>query len=48
MRLDALSWPAELLRGGAAGVAFLLLFLAARWRWKGRDAQDEQTDVGLD
>ena len=48
MGLDALSWPAELIRGGAGAMAFVLLFLAARWRWRGRDAHDAHSDVGLD
>jgi hypothetical protein len=48
MGLDFLGWPVELVRGGVAGFAFVLLFLAARWRWKGRDDPDAQADIGLD
>ena len=48
MGLDFLGLPDELVRGGVAGVAFVLLFLAARWRWKGRDEQDAHSDIGLD
>lgn len=48
MGLDSLGWPAELVRGSVALVAFVLLFLAARWRWKGREDPDAQADVGLD
>ncbi|MCV2490904.1 hypothetical protein OF117_16235 [Geodermatophilus sp. YIM 151500] len=39
----------ELLRGGVAGAVFVLLFLSARWRWKGRSDRDAtQADIGLD
>ena len=48
MGLETLSWPVELVRGGAGAVAFVFLFLLARWRWRGRDVNDAQTDVGLD
>ncbi len=47
MGLDLLTWPEELLRGGAAAAAFILLFTAARWRWGERD-DDAQADIGLD
>ncbi len=41
-------WQDELLRGGVAVVAFLLLFFAARLRLRGRDQRGEQADIGLD
>ena len=48
MGLDLVPWLDALLRGGVASVAFTALFLAARWRWKERDAPDAQADIGLD
>lgn len=48
MELDLLSWPEALLQGALGGLSFILLFLAARWRWKGRAGRDAQTDLGLD
>jgi hypothetical protein len=45
---DVLTWSALLLRGGLAGVGFLLLFLAARWRWRDRAVNDAPADIGLD
>jgi hypothetical protein len=48
MDVDLLTWWDLVLRGGLAGAAFLLLFLAARWRWRQREVQDAQADIGLD
>jgi len=48
MGLGLLTWSELLLRGGLGGVGFILLFLAARWRWKERVGSDAQTDLGLD
>jgi hypothetical protein len=48
MGLDLSTWSEALLAGGVASVAFAALFLAARWRWKDREAPDAQADVGLD
>ncbi|WP_448614396.1 hypothetical protein [Modestobacter sp. URMC 112] len=45
---DVLTWPEPFFRGLAGAIAFIVLFVAARWRWKGRGRGDEQADVGLD
>jgi hypothetical protein len=46
--LDLSPWLEPLLNGGVASAAFVVLFLAARRRWKEREAPDAQADVGLD
>lgn len=48
MGLDLSTWPEALLLGGVSSIAFAGLFLAARWRWREREAPDAQADVGLD
>ncbi len=48
MGLDVSAWSEALLHGAVAAVAFAGPFLAARWRWKEREAPDAQADVGLD
>ncbi len=45
---DLWTWSEALLRGGVGAAAFVLLFLAARWRWRGRETSDAQVDIGLD
>ena len=48
MGLDLASLSEALVHGAAASAAFAGLFLAARWRWREREAPDAQADVGLD
>ena len=48
MGLDTYTWADGLLRGGLGGAFFVLLFLAARWRWKQGDSDRGEADIGLD
>jgi hypothetical protein len=45
---DPWTWFEALLRGGVGAAAFVLLFLAAGWRWRERETSDAQADIGLD
>ncbi len=45
--MEEVTW-AGLLRGVLASVAFLVLFFAARLRWRQRDPKQGAADLGLD
>ncbi|MDP9396085.1 MAG: hypothetical protein M3Q27_18255 [Actinomycetota bacterium] len=41
-------WTLALLRGLLGTALFVLLFLAARYRWTERETRDGAADIGLD